>query len=134
VTEEELEKVVRLTEELDKLVPARGAYLSSKVMGGGPDESRLVGNQLGYLRLGIELIKGGLPPVQDGGATTVKVGHLFQPDSEIIFHDFLRSETLFDPHEARFKKIALATGCAVIAVGLILLAVIGAVVVIKGLF
>src|SRR6185295_426833 len=50
-----------LVERLDRMVPAEGAHVT---LAGGPQRST-VGNRLGYLRLGVELLAAGLRPLPE---------------------------------------------------------------------
>jgi len=58
----DVDKIRIFVEELDELVPEDGAAVRLDQYGGGPDESQIVANQAGLLRLGIELLKTGLIP------------------------------------------------------------------------
>ena len=46
------EQIKKMVAELDAAVPRDGARVYLSQYGGGPDESKVVGNQRGYLRLG----------------------------------------------------------------------------------
>ena len=58
----DVDKIRVFVEELDELVPEDGAAVRLDQYGGGPDESQIIANQTGLLRLGIELLKVGLIP------------------------------------------------------------------------
>ena len=52
-----MEDIKKLVDQLDMLVPKENAKVLMTQYGGGPDESKLVANERGYLRLGIEVMK-----------------------------------------------------------------------------
>ena len=70
-----------LVERLDRMVPAEGAHVT---LAGGPQRST-VGNRLGYLRLGIELLAAGLRPLPEAEDAPPRVAPrlegLLTPDS-----------------------------------------------------
>lgn len=49
--------IKELIENLDQSVSSEGAAVRLDQYGGGPDESQITGNRVGYLRLGIEFLK-----------------------------------------------------------------------------
>lgn len=51
------QRIEELIAELDRLVPHDGAFVRFEPYGGGPDESYVIGNPQGALRLGIALLK-----------------------------------------------------------------------------
>lgn len=88
-------RVLRLIDELDAHVPREGAIVRFEQYGGGPDESKVVGNRSGYLRLGIELMKGGLAPIspgKTGDRIEVEIEYLVDAESNISFDWFERTE------------------------------------------
>jgi hypothetical protein len=76
----------RLVAELDAAVSREGAFVHLTQYGGGPDESSIIANQAGYLRLGVELMKAGLaPPDTDAPAVKLDLEGLLTPHSDLQF-------------------------------------------------
>jgi hypothetical protein len=88
----DFERVSRIVDELEQLVPKDGAIVLVEQYGGGPDESSMRATQAGYLRFGIELIKIGLAPEAE-----TKKG--LRPDLDYLIPD--RSPVQFDWFERR---------------------------------
>lgn len=89
------ERVLALIDDLDAHVPREGAIVRFEQYGGGPDESKVVGNRAGYLRLGIEFLKGGLAPFnpgKDADLIQVEIDYLLDAQSNISFDWFERTE------------------------------------------
>lgn len=88
--------IKKLVDQLDGLVPCEGACVRLEQVGGGPDESRFVGNERGFLRFGIELLKGGLTQTEGDGAGTkevpVDLEYLLSNESDVGFQWFVRDE------------------------------------------
>lgn len=110
---EQRENLNRLVSELDLAVPCEAAAVKMVVYGGAPDESRMVGNEVGYLRLGIELLKGTLEATQDEGTDTrsldIDLDYLTTNDSTIYFSGFtiddkLRTEFV-SPDLSRWQRL-----------------------------
>jgi hypothetical protein len=128
-------RVIALTEELDRLVPREGARVSLRQHGGGPDESHIVANELGYLRFGVELLKAAhASPSPAPGAATNEVAsdleYLFTEDSDIGFDALYRSET-FDVGPSgltlrqRVTVGLLQVGCVGLLLAVVALAIMG---------
>jgi hypothetical protein len=129
------ERLHRLVEELDRLVPRDGARVRLEQYGGGPDEGRIVANQAGYLRFGTELLKAGLLPSnpQEAGLNSVAIDlkYLVTDDSIIGFDEFIRDESLSDIRQPRrfadnLVGIAMGVGCLAV----VIFAVVGVITVI----
>jgi hypothetical protein len=86
----------KLVAEIDSLVPTDGAQVQLSQYGGGPDESRVIANQRGYLRLGIEFLKAAFAPhdAHRPHFITAGIRHLLSEDSDIGFDWFERREDL----------------------------------------
>lgn len=120
------DRIRLLVDELDRLIPRDGACVRLEQYGGGPSESRVVANQLGYLRLGVELLKGGLHPGSPEPAPLpVDLGDLMASDSAIRFDEFLFDDKLTadDRHRPRLAQavgmalgLGLAAGCLTVLV------------------
>ena len=111
---------------LDREVPREGARVRLDQYGGGPDESQLIANQTGYLRLGIELLKAAFRPTGERASVEVEIEDLVTSDSKIHFDWFERrepSESGTLPTQARSAFLPIATGIALLAVFLGLLGV-----------
>jgi hypothetical protein len=126
-------RVQDLTSELDELIPREGSLVRIQLVGGGPDESYWVGNRLGYLRLGVELLKGAFaPPAPDASEHVVVFDDSVLDDtSDVEFQWFERREDIVrgQPHPPRGSRIGpvlMAAGCLlallVFAVGLVTIA------------
>ena len=80
---------------LDAAVPKDDAHVVIRQYGGGPDECVVVGNETGYLRLGIELLKAAYAPAgyqNRRDAVQVDVDYVMGDDSEIQLDWFERRE------------------------------------------
>jgi hypothetical protein len=76
---------------LDALVPKEGAVVRLDQYGGGPDESRITANKTGYLRLGLEILKGAYLPAKNQ-CLLVDLDYLMSEDSTVWFGWFERTE------------------------------------------
>jgi len=83
-----------LVSKLDALVPRDGARVSLAQYGGGPDESRVIANQRGYLRLGIEFLKAAFAPHEKQHLVKADIRYLLTEDSDVSFDWFERREDL----------------------------------------
>lgn len=82
-------------ELLDAAVPREGARVRLYQYGGGPDESALEANAAGFLRLGIEILKGAhAAPRPDSAPDQIALDldYLLTRDSDIRFGWIVRSE------------------------------------------
>ena len=117
---------------LDDEIPREGARVRLDQYGDGPDESRIIANKLGFLRLGLELLRGAYAPTeQDTDAVTVDIDYLLTADSSIGFDWFERREPE-DEHASSSSRFAPVVILSVVAV-LALLMLIGLVVVVRWL-
>ena len=111
---------------LEREVPRAGARVRIAQYGGGPDESQIVANEGGFLRLGIEFLKAAYAPVTGRNQPTavdVELDYLLTPDSSIQFDWFERREP---EEERRASPGRLVPGVIISAVvGTGILAVIG---------
>jgi hypothetical protein len=115
---------------LDDEVPREGARVKLSQYGGGPDEGQIVANRNGYLRLGIELLKGAFPSAdEDSGSTgaSVDLEYLVTDDSTINFDWFERREFLeLDSTSTSATGWVIGLLFLGLTIGILLLAVIGA--------
>jgi hypothetical protein len=82
--ESELQELVQ---RLDRLVPRDGAHLA---LGADPDRNATVGNRLGYLRFGIEILAAALHPLPNSDAAPPRIA----PNLDYLLTE--GSETAFD--------------------------------------
>ena len=122
-----------LVDQLDGLVPKEGAKLRIPA---DPDGHTTIGTQRGYLRLGIELLRAGLDPLEPGERNNIpylplSIEYLVTADSETPFD---LCEVVDDPERLppRVRKLGpvgqlMATLFGVIALGLVVLGAAAAV-------
>lgn len=96
VNEDTTATVQKLITELDAFIQKDGARVQLSQYGGGPDESRVIATQQGYLRLGIEFLRAAFAPPDAKAPTqiTVDLDYLLTDDSDIGFDWFERVESL----------------------------------------
>ncbi len=115
-----------LVAELDLTVPREGAVARLEQYGGGPDESQVIANRSGGIRLGIEFLKAAL--AADEKATEARPGvqieldYLLDPDSDVDFdwlevREELQPAAVIRSRSARLVEVALGL--------LVLLAIFG---------
>lgn len=127
------EEIKSTIEGLDSAIGKEGAVVLFDQYGGGPDESRIVANEAGYLRLGVEFLKSAYaekdPNVDDGNSISVDLEYLITPESDIGFDWFERSETIKTVEEQKQSWKSQIFGFSIMAVffGVIALAIYGAV-------
>ena len=114
--------------DLDAAVPRAGARVYLSQYGGGPDESKMVANQRGYLRLGIELLRAAFAPPSPKSQEQIEVDlrYLLTEESTVGFDWFERREDLADAklterRPSRFIPSMLVLGL----VAVLILAMIG---------
>jgi hypothetical protein len=122
------DNIRRLVRELDAEVSREGAFVHLTQYGGGPDESSIIANQAGYLRLGVELMKAGLaPPDTDAPAVKLDLEGLLTPHSDLQF-DWCERREQPPPHTATLSPVAhriIAIGCFLFFLLSIALVVVG---------
>lgn len=111
-----------LVDELDRAIPKDGAEVRLFQYGGGPDETKFVGTRQGYLRFGVEFLKGGIGPFSGDTASSVKVDldYLVTSDSDVGLdwferHDYLPAADHLDPPSWRNRLIGWVIVGVVIA-------------------
>jgi hypothetical protein len=80
---------------LDDAVPRDNARVKFEQYGGGPDESHVIANREGYLRLGVEFLKAAYAPAgiaHSRDAVPVDLDYLVTSDSTVDFDWFERRE------------------------------------------
>ncbi len=80
-------ELICLIKHLDSILPSEGAVVKTAAFG----EVALYANKMGYLRLGIELMKYAFKETNDGTG----VSHLFSTDSDPILDWLTTSEEEF---------------------------------------
>jgi hypothetical protein len=134
------EKLRSLVSEIDSIVPREGGYLKFVQYGGGPDESYVTGSRLGYLRFGLEFLRGSVGeayPDQPGGLPNASINlvNIVDAASDIRFDWFEISEGPDKPDQLRRKSRdrLLGCGCAGILISGVVFAVIGCISIIRWL-
>jgi hypothetical protein len=126
-------RIETLVSELDNEVPREGAFARLVQYGGGPDESYLVANERGFLRLGIEFLRASVAPQRQRGRNggqilDIELDYVLDPDAEIGIDNLERRDPFEPdapvanpttwPERVRVTLIVLA-GLAAIAVWLV---------------
>src|SRR5271167_2697647 len=90
------EQIKKMIADLDAAVPRDGARVHLSQYGGGPDESKVIANQRGYLRLGIEFLRAAFAPSSPKSQETIETDlrYLLTEDSTVGFDWFERREDL----------------------------------------
>ncbi len=93
------EHIKKMVAELDAAVPREGARVHLSQYGGGPDESKVVANQRGYLRLGIEFLRAAFAPPSPKSKNMIDADlrYMLTEDSTVGFDWFERREELSTP-------------------------------------
>ncbi len=113
------DKFKQLINELDESVSKDEAKVTFSQYGGDNSEAMIVGNQQGYLRLGIEFLKAAFAPShselakKDPHAIDVNLDYLLTEDSDIQFDWFQRREDIPVKEEASngWSEKFVAWGC-----------------------
>jgi hypothetical protein len=92
----EIDQIKKMVADLDAAVPRAGARVYLSQYGGGSDECKIVANQRGYLRLGIELLQAAFAPPATKAQEQVQVDlrYLLTDNSTVGFDWFERREDL----------------------------------------
>ncbi len=103
------EYIQKIVSELEESVPREGARIRLTQYGGGLDECKIVGNQRGYLRLGIEFLNMAVAPLsaQSNDAVVADLSYLLTGDSDVGFDWFERREDLLVKTQAERKPQTL---------------------------
>jgi hypothetical protein len=132
----DMEQIKKMVADLDAAVPRDGAQVCLSQYGGGPDESKVVANQRGYLRLGIEFLRAAFaaPSPKAKEQVQADLRYLLTDDSDIGFDWFERREDLMDGAQTgrRSGKVfkVITAICMLALVAGLILAIIGLVTVI----
>lgn len=97
----DIQKLKSLISQLDEMVPKENAHVGL-VCVGGPSESEMLGNAAGYVRFGIELMKGGIADATDPESPNdieVDLEKIIDEGSDVHFNIFTRDEA------AEIKKL-----------------------------
>lgn len=124
----DIEQIKKSVAELDAAAPRAGARVQLSQYGGGPDECKMVANQRGYLRLGIELLRAALAPPSPQTQERIQVDlrYLLTDDSTVRFDWFERREELAADTRAERKSSRLVPVILVLGlVAILTLAMIG---------
>lgn len=130
--EMDVDKIRVFVEELDALVPEEGAAVRLDQYGGGPDESQIIANQAGLLRLGIELLKTGLipsseKPKQWKKGVALDFEGLVLEDSTVQFDwcEFQKDLGSEPPPKRSWFDRVLPIGCVTVLIAVLLLSLVG---------
>ena len=133
----ERERIASIIAELECILPVENAKVPFTQYGGGPDESKIVATENGYLRLGLEFLKAAFAPHSIGNmpsAVEVKLESILSEESTISFDWFERVDSL----DQRFKPTNttpfLGYVAALVFGLLIVMTVVGFVTTIRWLF
>jgi hypothetical protein len=122
----ESERIKSLVHELDAAISRDDARIGFYTYGGDVDESFVQGNEKGYLRLGVEFLKGGLSPRDLTRAETkVDLRYLISDDSDLSFHYFEVSEEKVREDNHSWKDDLIVYSILGILVSILILAVVG---------
>ena len=131
-------ELVTLIERLDHELPKDHARVRLHQYGGGPDECQVVANRAGYLRLGVEFLKGAFAPSinpKEPAGVPVTIAYLISGDSSVNFDWFERREDLPECSAAPPTAGRVAAAIAVsVAIALLGLSVVGLVTLVRALF
>ena len=129
----DIEQIKKLVADLDAAVPRDGAQVCLLQYGGGPDESKVLANQRGYLRLGIEFLQAAFAPASSKSPQTIQADlrYLLTDNSTIGFDWFERREDISIGRNAdrKVNRFVPVISVAVLSLGLFF-AIIGLVTVI----
>ena len=133
IGEAELDELVT---RLDGLVPKEGAYLTIPA---DPDSNTTVGNRLGYLRFGVEMLRAALRPVPSLDEAPPRIlpdlDYLLTTDSETPFDLCEIDESIVSRPPVASKLGALGQLTAgVLVVGAIIVLLIGSLVLWRWVF
>jgi hypothetical protein len=133
IGEAELDELVL---RLDNLVPKEGAHLTIPA---DPDGNATVGNRLGYLRFGVEMLRAALRPVPGSDEAPPRIlpnlDYLLTTGSEAPFDLCEIDESIVSRPPVASKLGAVGQLAAgVLVVGAIILLLIGALVVWRSVF
>ena len=138
-----LDEIKRVVDELDKAIPKENAKVTIQKYGGDLDEAFMVATERGYLRLGVEFLKGGLTPYLSAEKTQgkrpyeidVELEYLFAEDSDVHFDYFERTEDIrIDRHRASWADRIIPIAVMVVILTILGLAIVGVVAIKKMLF
>ena len=122
----ELERIKMLVQELDSAISRDGARIGFYTYGEDVDESFVQGNENGYLRLGVEFLKGGLSPRELTRAETkVDLRYLISDDSDLSFHYFEVSDEKVREDTYSWKDDLIMYSILGILISILVLAVVG---------
>ena len=130
-------EIIEVAERIEKALPPDVAVVKYMQHGGGPDESHIIANRVGYLRLAAFFLRAAVAPHEKQGSALIDIdsSDILDEDSDIGIgwlerrEDFEKvewKETLSD----KFSSI----GCAVCSFALFAFLIIGIVTVINWIF
>src|SRR5262245_23919920 len=106
------DRLKAIVDELDKGIPRSGAFVKIEVQEFEEHHSTLIANELGYLRLGVELLKAGVADqvkarfTDTGALRDVQIDDLITFDSNINFGRLEKRDDLYSGPEATWLQNA----------------------------
>jgi hypothetical protein len=123
------DRIASLVDRLDELVPRQGASVVLQPHGGSADEWQIMANELGFLRLGVDIMRGTLhADTSDGAAQIldVDIDHLFSRESPIRVDAFLLAPNLPPlPAESQDWSVIAAIGGLILYAGILGVFIVG---------
>ncbi|MBX7074022.1 MAG: hypothetical protein K1X71_12820 [Pirellulales bacterium] len=120
-----------LVARLDALVPQEEAAIAFEQYGGDLDESKIVANQRGFLRFGVEMLKSAILPTGEEGDLPIDIRYLQTEPARIRFDWIVRRDRAGSPVPADQQtrsymkdRLALVT-CGVVVFAVAALAIVG---------
>jgi hypothetical protein len=132
------EEIRHFIERLDAEIPKDGVKVRLREYGGGPDESEVWANKIGYLRLGTAFLKAAYEPPtrpESSGYIPIDIRDLCTPDSNIIL-SFERYEEFpeEEPYVPTLKDHAGDYLALCIVLSIPVLAIVGFVAILLAIF
>ena len=127
ITKMNRERISAIVTELEQLVPTENASVLFSQYGGGPDESKIVATEAGYLRLGVEFLKAASAPQLKGETTAIAVNieSLVSPESTVTFDWFERVESFEQQFKLTRPPSILRFSLAIAGVFLVAMVLVG---------
>jgi hypothetical protein len=110
------QRIQELVAELDGIVPSDGAFVRFEQYGGGPDESCIVGNEIGALRFGIAMMKVpfSAPLAGESNLRNIATDGLV-PESSTIQFDYFEAREAPDASPDTRGYLSFAVGYVLLA-------------------
>ncbi len=121
------DEIVALVTELDAKLPKENAFIGMHSYGADEGESFIQGSHNGYLRFGVEFLKGALA---SGGKEeteiSIDIGYLLDDESDVHFDYFKQSNKRKPPqYEQTWKDEVFIYGVIALLVLILIFSVVG---------